>query len=512
MITDPFKTEKFRYSCKSILNKLGESFKNFSEVNVALLDHRGDLIEVTGSNPLHFASFEFCSKAIKKYITPKHGEILITNDPYSGNTRLCDLFFIQGAFGKSQANDLRYYLVLQVSVPQLLNKNLKTLFTTVEDEGYRIPPTPLDVQGLVNPALLDYLCQSGMNRDELMQLIGEVKIRLKEATEQTIQIETTIGSDKVSKIITELRTYSEDRMRSALLEIPDGEYLAHDYLDNDGYDSSPIRIQCQLTCQGHNILLSFAGSSKQTKGPMNLNYATTLGACFWIIRSLVKEDIPVNSGAFKAFSIEAPEGTIVNARYPAPMLGGYFETSKRIVDVIMSCLSKALPLEIPALSGGSSNVTLMKSGDQLFVDAIGCGVGASRDHQGSDCIQTNLHNTSLTSIEVLEKTYPLQVTHCSIRDSSGATGKKSGGNGITRGYKFLKPTTLMLLSDRRHYKPHSLFGGVSGLPGENVVIKSGEKKKIHNEKKVIEMNPGDTLIINTPGGGAWGKEEIQVEN
>jgi N-methylhydantoinase B len=512
MISDSFKAEKLRLACANLLAELARPLGSLTELNTALLDHRCDLIEARGANPLHFPALEISAKAIKKYITPKHGEILITNDPYSGNTRLCDLLFICGVFGKSQANDLRYYIVLQISLPQLLNKNLKNIFTTVEDEGYRIPPTLLDVQGMVNPALVEYLSQSGVSKDELLKLIGDLKIRLKEAVEQTSQLEVKTGADKMQKFITELRNYSDERMRVALHEIPDGDYSAHDFLDNDGIDGQPLRIQCQLSVQGQNILLSFAGTSKQSRGPFNLNYATTLGACFWVLRSLVKEEIPLNSGAFKAFAIEAPEGTIVNARYPAPMLGGYYETTKRIVDVIFGCLSRALPLEIPAQSGGSSNITLIKMQDQLFVDALSTGSGAGRDTNGVDCVQANLQNTILPSIEELEKTYPLQVTHSSVRDSSGAQGKKSGGNGVTRGYKFLKPATLMLLSDRRHYKPHGLFGGVSGLPGENVVNKNGEKKKIHNEKKVIEVNAGDTLIISTPGGGAWGKEEVLPES
>jgi N-methylhydantoinase B len=503
---DCFELEALRVRMKSILEIMACPFGDKWEIACALLDSKGDLVDAYGKNPLHFTALEASVKSLRKYLTPKHGEVFITNDPTGGNTRLCDLVFVQGAFGRQQANDLRFHLVLQITIPDLLNKKLKKIATSMEEEGYRIPPTPLDQQGQVNQALVEYLCQSGTDRDEFMRLLVVVKEALRDGVSRAVVLEQSVGSDSLQKGIKELRNYSEAAMRKALHEIPDGEYVAHDFLDNDGVDKQAFRVQARLSVQGENVLIGFAGTSKQCKGPFNCNHAMTLGACFWVLRSLAKSEIPVNSGAFKAFSIEAPEGSLVNALPPAPLLGGYYETTRRIVDVLFACLSKALPLEMPAANGGSSNPILMQFENSFHVDTLASGGGASRDGAGSVGVSTSLHNSISTSVEELERKFPVQVIHCRIRDSSGGSGKMMGGDGLTRGYKFLAPATLTLLADRRDFKNHGVFGGSSGLAGETVICRVGEKKKMHNEKKVIEVAAGDTLTINAPGGGGWGKE------
>jgi len=509
---DPFQIASLRGRLDDLL--LG--FRSFAldkgvEVHAALLDIKGDLINVAGPNPLHYPAFEACVKAAKKYIQLKHGETIITNDPYSGNTRLCDLMLIQGAYGKSQANELRYYVAVQITFEGLLNKDLSKIFTSVEDEGYRIPPSLLDDGSRINSEIVKYLCQKGMNADQITSALEVGRETLRKVGHGLIALEQSLGREKISKNLEELKKYSEAMMRRALHEIPDGEYSAHDVLENDGVDKLPVRIQCQLTVHGENILLSFSGSTKQVKGPFNCNHTQTLGACFWFLRSLVKADIPINAGAFKAFSIEAPDGTVVNAKYPAPLLGGYYETSKRIVDTLCLVLNKALPSHFPAQNGGSSNIALFlfesSAGTKFLVDTLGCGTGASKYFNGRDCVHGELHNTPARSVEALETEFPLQVTHSGIRESSGGDGKLNGGNGLTRGYRFLEPIRVMMLSDRKNTKARGLYGGVSGLNGESMLVRHADKKKIQNEKWLSDVDKGDTLIINTPGGGGWGKKE-----
>ncbi len=503
MSLDSFQMQELNTKLNSVLKSLVAPFSG--ELTGAIVDSKGELVQVIGSDPLHFATPEAVIKSLKKYVVPKVGELFVTNDPGSGNTRLCDLLFIQACYGRSQAGDLRYYLVLQIGVPTLLNKKLDKMATSIEDEGFRVPPAPFEDENGLNEAIVDYLCQAGISRDNLIQKVNEAKSSLKTAIHRLSLLETQMGAEKLNSGIAALRKYSEKSMKKAIHEIPDGEYTAHDFLDNDGIEKTPVRIQCRLSVQGENILVSFQGSSKQVKGPFNCNYAMTLSTCFWFFRCLLKHDIPINSGAFNAFVVEAPEGTIVNGTGPAPMLGGYYETSNRIADVLIGCLSKALPLETPALNGSSSNITLMKFKDKVMIDTLGSGAGASKSKDGSDAINASLHNTPASSIEDIESDYPIQVIHSGIRDGSGGEGRHKGGDGLSRGYKFLEPGFVMMLSDRRDYKPHGIFGGSAGLSGENILNRSGEKKKLHNEKNVFAVKPNDTLVINTPGGGAWGK-------
>ena len=504
---DAFEVESVRLKLRDILFSLTHSESWTTEVHGAILDSKGDLIDVMGPNPLHYPALESCAKAARKYLALKHGETIITNDPYCGNSRLCDVILIQGAFGKNQANELRYHIVLQITHNGLIRKNLNKIFETVEDEGYRVPPTLLDHGSGMNMEIVKYLAMSGVPQETLVAQFETARGLLKKAGQSLAALENSLGRENMAQALEQLRKYSETAMKRALHDIPDGEYTAHDALESDGVDSVNVRIQCKFTVRGENILLGFSGSSKQVKGPYNCNYALTLGACFWVLRSLVKLDIPINSGAFKSFSVEAPDGTVVNARYPAPLLGGYFETTKRITDTLNLVLNKALPGQFAAQNSGSSNVTLMAFDSKLMIDTLGSGSGASNGFAGTDCVKAELHNFECPSIEEVETQFPIQVTHSGIREISGGSGKFEGGNGLTRGYRFLKKAQVMALADRRSTKAKGLYGGVSGLNGEYMIMKTAEKKKIQNEKWVAELGPGDTLVINTPGGGGWGKKE-----
>jgi N-methylhydantoinase B len=507
MTSDTFSLEKQRLAIKKIITSAVNTLNQNIEVHGAILDSKGDLIEAVGPNPLHYTGIEATVKAARTYLVPKNGETLITNDPYSGNTRLCDLLLIQGVFGRQQANELRYYIAVQLSIPQLLNKGSQALSTSVEEEGFRIPPTPLEQNGVVNPEILNYLGQSKINTESLLTLLEKVRSTLKIAAQDFALLETKMGRDVFTRGLDDLRKYSEKMMRKALHEIPDGEYSATEFIESDGFGNKNLRIQCKLLVQGENILVSFLGTTKQTKGPYNCNYTTTLGACYWFFRSLNKRDIPNNAGAFKAFSVEAPDGTLVNAKYPAPLLGGYYETSMRIIDALNIILNKALPTEYPAQSGGSSSISVFKFNDVVFEDRLGIGGGATKNRNGPSAIFNELQNYAPLSVEEIEENFPIQVLHSSPRFSSGGDGRFQGGDGLSRAYKFLADGQVALLSDRRVNKPRGLFGGGSGMANEiNFTPHDGEKKTL-SEKVVLKISSGDSININTPGGGGWGKKE-----
>jgi N-methylhydantoinase B len=503
MTSDPFFLEKQRLALKGILNKLLGSLGG--EIHAALLDSRGDLLDAGGPNPVHFPAIEATVKATRKYLVPKVGETLITNDPYSGNPRLCDLLLVQGAYGRQQAGELRYYVAIQITVPQLLGR-LSKWPTSIEDEGLRIPPTPLEQGTVINDQIVQYLAQSGQDQTSLKNLLEQARAALKKATADIIALENRLGRENFTKGLDDLNKYSEKMMRSALREIPDGEYSSFEVMESDGSRNKNLKIQCRLSVQGENILVSFLGTAKQTTGPINCTYALTLGACFWVLRGFVKRDIPTNAGAFKAFSIEAPEGTLVNAAYPAPLLGGYFETSKRIVEVLFVILNKALPTEIPAHNGATSSLCVFNFSPKILVDVAGCGGGATKTSNGAPVCQTDLQNSPALSIEELEENYPIQITHSGPRLGSGGEGKKMGGDGLTRGYKMLSDASVICFGDRRQLKPKGLFGGGSALASEYTVVK-GQERSILHEKGLFQLSKDSVFILNSAGGGAWGKKE-----
>jgi N-methylhydantoinase B len=227
-------------------------------------------------------------------------------------------------------------------------------------------------------------------------------------------------------------------------------------------------------------------------------------AVFYVFRCLMPPQTPACAGSFRPITLTAPSGCLLNAQYPAAVAAGNVETSTRVVDVIMGALAQAVPERIPAASHGSMNNLAMgyalSDGSWDYYETIGGGMGAGPKAHGISAVQTHMTNTLNTPIEVLERNYPLRVTTYAVRDHSGGAGRYAGGNGIIRSFTFLEPATVTLLTERRRHSPWGLNGGEAGLPGRNLLNGTPLAGKV-----ALTVHSGDTLRIETPGGGGWGK-------
>jgi N-methylhydantoinase B len=210
--------------------------------------------------------------------------------------------------------------------------------------------------------------------------------------------------------------------------------------------------------------------------------------------------------SLKPIELKTKKGTVVDSRYPAPVAGGNVETSQRIVDVLLGALSPALPHLIPAASQGTMNNLAMGGIGFTYYETMAGGMGARSHADGESGIHTHMTNTLNTPIEALENELPLQVTEYTLRKNSGGQGRYQGGDGLIREFKFLVPTHLSLLSDRRRLAPYGLKGGSSGKPGQNFLIREGKKIPLPS-KAELKVKQGDRLRIETPGGGGFGKKK-----
>jgi len=202
---------------------------------------------------------------------------------------------------------------------------------------------------------------------------------------------------------------------------------------------------------------------------------------------------------------------VVNALHPAPVAGGNVETSQRIVDVLLGALAKAIPERIPAASQGTmNNVTIGGSGDGnvfAYYETIGGGVGANPDMNGSSGLHSHMTNTLNTPIEALEYAYPRRVERYEIRKNSGGTGNYDGGDGIRRDIQVLTDCQVTLLTERRDFRPYGIDGGQPGKTGENYIIRGEEERPLPG-KGTFKLVSGEVISIRTPGGGGFGKKEI----
>jgi N-methylhydantoinase B len=215
---------------------------------------------------------------------------------------------------------------------------------------------------------------------------------------------------------------------------------------------------------------------------------------------------PACAGTFRAITLKAPSGCLLNARRPAAVAAGNVETSTRVVDVVLGALAQAIPQRIPAASHGSMNNIAMGArtaqGSWDYYETLGGGMGGAARGGGLSAVQTHMTNTRNTPIEALEMRFPLRISRYAIRRGSGGDGRQRGGDGVLREYEFLQPASVTLLTERRRHQPWGLQGGQDGAAGIN--RRDGEELP---PKVTLQVAAGERLCIETPGGGGWGVPE-----
>ena len=259
-----------------------------------------------------------------------------------------------------------------------------------------------------------------------------------------------------------------------------------------------MRIAVAVTVDGDELRIDFAGTDDQVAGNVNCPLSVTRSGCYFALRALLPSDVPANAGTYAALSIEAPEGSVVNAQTPAAVVAGNVETSQAIADAVLAALAQAV--DLPAQGQGTMNNLIIGGRGWTYYETIGGGQGASADGDGPSGVHVGMSNTLNTPIEALELEYPMRVERYELRDGSGGDGEHRGGDGVERAVRVLEPATLNLLTDRRRHAPEGAHGGGPGACGENLL--NDEELP---PKAARELAEGDVVTVRTPGGGGYGK-------
>jgi N-methylhydantoinase B len=306
---------------------------------------------------------------------------------------------------------------------------------------------------------------------------------------------TRRGRERVAAAMDELLAYSERVVRGALRELPDGRFEGSDALETP---AGALELRATVTIDGDAIQIDFEGTAAQHAGNLNCPLAVTRSACFYVVRCLTAPDLPASGGAFAPVTVRAPAGCLVNARPPAAVAAGNTETSSRIVDVVFRALSQALP--VPAQGQGTMNNVVFGNDRFTYYETIGGGQGACPDADGPSAVHVAMSNTLNTPVEALELSYPVRVERYELRRGSGGGGRFRGGDGVVREFRALERCRLSLLTQRRALTPRGERGGGDGLPGRNLL--NGEELPAF---ATVDLEPGDVLRIETPGGGGYGE-------
>jgi len=490
------------------------NIKERRDYSSAIFSADGDLIAMGDDMPVHLGSMPMSVAAVLADLHLEPSDVALLNDPYRGGTHLPDITMVAPVF-LPRSRRAAFYVANRAHHADVGGMYPGSMgpCREIAQEGIRIPPVKLMRAGRMDTQLLATILANVRTPREregdLTAQLGACRIggaRMLELVERFSHARLTAG-------VNSLLSGSERLMQNVLASLPAGEWSAEDVLDDDGVIPGPIRIRVKVVVdpKRRRAVVDFAGTDPQVPGSINAVYAITWSAVFYVFRCLLPPGAIATAGLMRPVTVLAPEGSIVNARPPAAVAGGNVETSQRIVDTVLRALASALPDRIPAASSGTmNNLTIggidPRSGQPYtYYETIAGGHGASPQSDGASGHHAHMTNSLNTPVEALEYAYPFRMIRYAIRRKSGGTGKHRGGDGLIREVELLGDAQVTLLADRRTTAPWGLAGGDPGEKGKTSMIADGEQQTLPG-KCTHEFKAGTRIRIESPGGGAWGKD------
>ena len=442
----------------------------------------------------------------------RHGDMVITNLPYpEGPGHLPDLSMVSVVYDNDdQPIALAATTAHHVDMGGFAPGSMPLGVTEIYQEGLQIPPTLMIEAGQMNEAILRIINQNVRTQVEVR---GDLMAQYAAAKIAEARIDDLLQRqprDEITGYMVEVLDYAERRMRAGIRKLPDGEYRFEDFLDDDGISEDPIAIAVNLKIHGDCLTADFAGTSKQVLGPLNARLSAACACVYYAAKAVIDPDLPTCSGAYRPIHVTAPEGTILNANYPAAIGNANILTDQRVVDVLMGAFHQAVPNRVCAACSGEMNLLniggIGPDGEYYnYVETYAGGQGACFDLDGEDGVHTHLTNTRNAPVEVIERTYPLEVVQYGLLPDTDGGGRFRGGCGMMRELKCLaERTTVSIGADRRKFTPWGI-DTEQRAAGANCTLTTADGKVNQLPTKVYAiLNQGDLLRIETPGGGGWG--------
>jgi N-methylhydantoinase B len=461
------------------------NIKERRDASTALFDPAGQMVMQAEHIPVHLGAMP---SAVAAVLEEEHapGRSWILNDPYRGGTHLPDITVITPIYAGEElvafAANRAHHADVGGPTPGSMPADSRTL----DEEGVIIPPRVLDDEALSE--LSAQMRRPEQRRADLRAQLAANRL----AARRLAELVQRAGLETVKQAFKEVLDYAERRTRACLEELEDGSRRGRDVLEGADGD---LELVLEATVEGDRLILDFSGSAAQHDGNLNCPLAVTQSACYFALRVLTDPDIPASAGAYRPVEVIAPEGSLLNARPPAAVVGGNVETSSRVADVILGAFGHALG------QGTMNNVTL-GSEDVVYYETIGGGQGACADADGPSGVHVAMSNTLNTPIEALELEFPLRVVEYALRRGSGGEGRQRGGDGVVRELEAIAPLHYSLITERRRHGPPGAAGGKPGAPGRNLL--DGQELE---PKSIGRLQEGQRLRIETPGGGGYGAPE-----
>jgi 5-oxoprolinase (ATP-hydrolysing) len=502
---DPVRLELFSNLYQTIAEQMGNvlartahsvNIKERYDFSCAIFDDQGNLIANAPHMPVHLGSMGESIKAVLDLATIKESDVYLINNPYRGGTHLPDLTVVTPVFDN---NKLVYLLGCRghhADVGGIAPGSMPSNSTNIEEEGCLFICFKLVDEGVFQEAqLLNILLKGKYPARNPEQNIADLKAQIAANNKGRQEMQKAFGKhgqDVVLIYMQYVQDNAEQILRRVISTLEDGSYKYP--MDN----GANINVNIRINALEGSATVDFTGTTEQMNNNFNAPSAICRAAVLYVFRCLINDDIPLNDGCLRPLAIIIPEGSMLDPCAPAAVVAGNVETSQAITDAIFCALG--------VIAGSQGTMNNLTFGDQQiqYYETIAGGAGATGDSSGASGVQTHMTNSRITDPEILERRFPVLLTHYGYRSGSGGNGKCSGGDGLIREIQFLRPMTVNILSGNRLNAPPGIAGGEAGKSGSNQLIKNNKETIDLTGTCEINVATGDKLRIKTPGGGGFG--------
>ncbi len=518
---DPVRLEVMGGLFMAIAEEMGAALQHSaSSVNIrerldfscALFDAAGNLVANAPHMPVHLGSMGESIRAVMRRrgigadgraidgrgMLP--GDVYALNAPYDGGTHLPDVTVVMPVFVDGAAHAPAFYVAARghhADIGGISPGSMPPDSRSIEEEGIVLDNVLVVDQGRFLEGDLRTLLGAGRwpsrNIDQnIADLSAQIAACAKGAAELQ-RISGDYGADVVAAYMGHVQDQAEAAVRRLIDRLSDGHYR---YAMDNGAE---VVVNVTIDRAARGATVDFTGTSGQLPGNFNAPLSVARAALLYVVRTLVDEAVPMNDGCLKPMTLVVPEGSLLRPLYPAAVVAGNVETSQVVTDALFGALG------VMAGAQGTMNNFTFGNARHQYYETISGGSGAGPDFDGADVVQTHMTNSRLTDPEILESRFPVLLEEFSIRPGSGGAGAHQGGNGGLRRIRFLEDMTAGILANRRSVPPFGLDGGAPGGLGRNWVERGDGRIEMLGATGSAQMAPGDVFVIETPGGGGFGK-------
>lgn len=527
-VDDPILLEVVSRRLQGIADSMGEVLRRTSvSVNVkerrdyscAVFRGDGSLIANAPHVPVHLGAMgHTVRRLMTAFPTMFPGDCYLSNDPFNGGSHLPDVTVVTPVFcdgsksetghrvsGPAETGRPDFFVASRAHHAEIGGRTPGSMppdATCLAEEGILIRDFALVRNGNSDIPSLRELLQSGpypsRSVDENIADVSAQQAAGNDGVKALQALAETYSAKTVDALMGRLLDVAGDAVADWITRLPDREMTFRDQLD----DRSIIKVSIRRH-EKNRLSIDFSGTAGVHPHGFNATPSIVTAAALYVLRCVSGADLPLCDGVLRDVDMIIPEGMLCppyreDPRDCAAVVAGNVETSQRVVDVLLGALRLA------AASQGTMNNLLIGDDSFGYYETIGGGSGATSAHHGASAVHTHMTNTRITDPEVLESRLPLRLHRFAIRADSGGIGRRCGGDGIVRELEFLKKLQVSLITNRRLIRPYGVLGGEPGSAGHNLLVRSGETTELP-PSATVEVDAGDRLIIETPGGGGWGR-------